>query len=184
MRTAIYFSLCLFVCFVVFVPAEHQSITKYHIRDSNKLIEEFMLLANYLTAQHLIVHAAERAVLRRHPPPSMDKMGVVRSIFFSGWASVFLVYFAATVVLRVCVCVCVCVCVRVCVCVCARACMCGGVVWASLTRMLAAPGSCGAGGRADGSFFFHGTPPVSVCLACGPVPANYGNVGYHGDERG
>ena len=51
---------------------------QYTIRDSNRLIEEFMLLANYLTAQHLIVHAGERAVLRRHPPPSADKLTMVR----------------------------------------------------------------------------------------------------------
>lgn len=41
----------------------------YPIRDSNRLIEEFMLLANYLVAQRLITHAHGRALLRMHPPP-------------------------------------------------------------------------------------------------------------------
>ena len=56
----------------------HQEVKQYPIRDSNRLIEEFMLLANFLTAQHLILHAGKRAVLRRHPPPSVDKMANVR----------------------------------------------------------------------------------------------------------
>jgi len=41
----------------------------YPIRDSNRLIEEFMLLANYLVAQRLITHAHGRALLRNHAPP-------------------------------------------------------------------------------------------------------------------
>jgi len=42
----------------------------YPIRDSNRLIEEFMLLANYLVAQRLITHAHGRALLRNHSPPT------------------------------------------------------------------------------------------------------------------
>lgn len=41
----------------------------YPIRDSNRLVEEYMLLANYLVAQRLITHAGKLALLRRHPPP-------------------------------------------------------------------------------------------------------------------
>ncbi|KAL3773408.1 hypothetical protein ACHAW5_008175 [Stephanodiscus triporus] len=41
----------------------------YPIRDSNRLVEEFMLLANYLVAQRLITHAHGRALLRHHPSP-------------------------------------------------------------------------------------------------------------------
>lgn len=41
----------------------------YPIRDSNRLIEEFMLMANYLVAQRLITHASGRALLRNHNPP-------------------------------------------------------------------------------------------------------------------
>jgi len=41
----------------------------YPIRDSNRLIEEFMLLANYLVAQQMILRAGGRALLRNHSPP-------------------------------------------------------------------------------------------------------------------
>lgn len=41
----------------------------YPIRDSNRLIEEYMLLANYFVAQRLITHANGRALLRNHSPP-------------------------------------------------------------------------------------------------------------------
>jgi len=46
----------------------------YPIRDSNRLIEEYMLLANYLVAQRLITHAGGLACLRRHPPPRQEAM--------------------------------------------------------------------------------------------------------------
>lgn len=41
----------------------------YPIRDSNRLIEEYMLIANYLVAQRLITHAGGLALLRQHAPP-------------------------------------------------------------------------------------------------------------------
>jgi DIS3-like exonuclease 2 len=41
----------------------------YPIRDSNRLVEEYMLLANYLVAQRLITHAGGRACLRNHESP-------------------------------------------------------------------------------------------------------------------
>jgi DIS3-like exonuclease 2 len=46
----------------------------YPIRDSNRLIEEYMLIANYLVAQRLITHARGRALLRHHPPPLEGRM--------------------------------------------------------------------------------------------------------------
>ena len=52
----------------------------YPIRDSNRLVEEYMLLANYLVAQRLITHAKGRAVLRHHPEPleeGLDKVAAV-----------------------------------------------------------------------------------------------------------
>ena len=52
----------------------------YPIRDSNKLIEEYMLLANYLVAQRLITHAGALACLRHHPPPLMDGLQSVVQI--------------------------------------------------------------------------------------------------------
>eukprot|EP00980_Cylindrotheca_fusiformis_P006975 scaffold1469_cov119-Cylindrotheca_fusiformis.AAC.19 len=44
----------------------------YEIRDSNRLVEEYMLLANYLVAQQLVTHAGGRACLRNHEPPGFD----------------------------------------------------------------------------------------------------------------
>ncbi|XP_061550801.1 DIS3-like exonuclease 2 isoform X1 [Phycodurus eques] len=41
----------------------------YQYRDSNKLVEEFMLLANIATAHHIYKRFPELALLRRHPPP-------------------------------------------------------------------------------------------------------------------
>jgi DIS3-like exonuclease 2 len=49
----------------------------YPIRDSNRLIEEYMLLANYLVAQRLISHAKGKALLRQHPDPSDDGLDKV-----------------------------------------------------------------------------------------------------------
>jgi DIS3-like exonuclease 2 len=44
----------------------------YPLRDSNRLVEEFMLLANYFVAQRLITHAGGLALLRHHPAPLLD----------------------------------------------------------------------------------------------------------------
>jgi DIS3-like exonuclease 2 len=44
----------------------------YPLRDSNRLVEEYMLLANYFVAQRLITHAGGLALLRHHPPPLME----------------------------------------------------------------------------------------------------------------
>jgi len=44
----------------------------YPIRDSNKLVEEYMLLANFLVAQRLITHTGPRACLRHHEPPDYE----------------------------------------------------------------------------------------------------------------
>lgn len=41
----------------------------YQYRDSNKLVEEFMLLANIATANHIYRSFPDLALLRRHPPP-------------------------------------------------------------------------------------------------------------------
>ncbi|XP_077343772.1 DIS3-like exonuclease 2 isoform X1 [Lithobates pipiens] len=41
----------------------------YHYRDSNKLVEEFMLLANMAVAHKIYRSFPEQALLRRHPPP-------------------------------------------------------------------------------------------------------------------
>lgn len=52
----------------------------YPIRDSNRLVEEYMLLANYLVAQRLITHAKGRALLRHHPEPLQEGMDKVAAV--------------------------------------------------------------------------------------------------------
>lgn len=52
----------------------------YAIRDSNRLVEEYMLLANYLVAQRLITHAGGRAVLRNHEPPLPEGLEKVAEV--------------------------------------------------------------------------------------------------------
>ncbi len=42
------------------------------ISNSNSLVEEHMLLANYLLVQRLVTHAHKRALLRHQPPPLLE----------------------------------------------------------------------------------------------------------------
>lgn len=56
----------------------------YPIRDSNRLVEEYMLLANYLVAQRLITHAGNLACLRHHPPPKMESIDKVVAVAKAG----------------------------------------------------------------------------------------------------
>ncbi|CAN0401621.1 unnamed protein product, partial [Discosporangium mesarthrocarpum] len=51
------------------VEGNPEGFTSYPIRDSNRLVEEYMLLANYLVAQQLLMHCGDQALLRCHPPP-------------------------------------------------------------------------------------------------------------------
>ncbi|XP_048362325.1 DIS3-like exonuclease 2 isoform X2 [Sphaerodactylus townsendi] len=46
-----------------------QSCDVYQYRDSNKLVEEFMLLANMAVAHRIYRSSPAQALLRRHPPP-------------------------------------------------------------------------------------------------------------------
>uniref|UniRef100_A0A1A7XSY2 DIS3-like exonuclease 2 n=2 Tax=Iconisemion striatum TaxID=60296 RepID=A0A1A7XSY2_9TELE len=46
----------------------------YQYRDSNKLVEEFMLLANMATATHIYRKFPDLALLRCHPPPKTKMM--------------------------------------------------------------------------------------------------------------
>ena len=41
----------------------------YPIRESNRLVEEYMLMVNYPVSQRLITNAGDLALLRQHPPP-------------------------------------------------------------------------------------------------------------------
>ena len=44
-------------------------MSTYTIRDSNKLVEEYMLLANYLVAQEILLKNGPTAFLRNHTDP-------------------------------------------------------------------------------------------------------------------
>ncbi|POM61172.1 nuclease [Phytophthora palmivora] len=46
----------------------------YELKDSNRLVEEYMLLANYLVAQQLLRAHGPLAFLRHHPPPVSRSM--------------------------------------------------------------------------------------------------------------
>ena len=52
-----------------------QAVVEYPLHESNALVEEYMLLANYLVAQQLIAVTGDRAALRRHPPLETGKRG-------------------------------------------------------------------------------------------------------------
>ncbi|KAA0719532.1 DIS3-like exonuclease 2 [Triplophysa tibetana] len=66
----------------------------YQYRDSNKLVEEFMLLANMAVAHQIFRACPELALLRRHPPPQSkmvedlqefcDQMGIDLDLSSSG----------------------------------------------------------------------------------------------------
>ncbi|XP_021102739.1 DIS3-like exonuclease 2 isoform X2 [Heterocephalus glaber] len=47
----------------------------YEYRDSNRLVEEFMLLANMAVAHRIHRAFPEQALLRRHPPPQTKMLG-------------------------------------------------------------------------------------------------------------
>jgi DIS3-like exonuclease 2 len=58
-------------------PAE---CSTYQLRESNSLVEEYMLLANYLVAQELHRAVGPAAFLRNHPPPSANDLKKLTSL--------------------------------------------------------------------------------------------------------
>lgn len=59
------------------------SLSKYVLKESNKLIEEWMLLANRTVGEHLFERFGRegRAFLRSHPPPNLYNMNEVKNFF-------------------------------------------------------------------------------------------------------
>lgn len=53
------------------------STSTYEIKESNQLIEEYMLLANYLVAEKLVETVGSFGFLRRHPPPKNSGLGAL-----------------------------------------------------------------------------------------------------------
>ena len=56
------------------------AVSTYPIRDANRVIEEFMLLANTLVAARLIEGVGGRAVLRRHPAILPERCDAVTAL--------------------------------------------------------------------------------------------------------
>ncbi|CAM9325019.1 unnamed protein product [Chrysoparadoxa australica] len=56
-----------------------EAFCTYPIRDSNKLVEEYMLMANFQVAKQLALKAGGAALLRRHPPPLAPKMAQIKN---------------------------------------------------------------------------------------------------------
>jgi exoribonuclease R len=52
-------------------------VRNYTTQQSNKLVEEFMLLANMSVARRIYNHFPKLALLRRHEPPHDNKMDEV-----------------------------------------------------------------------------------------------------------
>ncbi|KAF4669007.1 exosome catalytic subunit dis3 [Perkinsus chesapeaki] len=49
-------------------------VAEYTMKDTNRLVEEFMLLANSSVAQQILKHFPSNSVLRRHPPPKEQQL--------------------------------------------------------------------------------------------------------------
>lgn len=60
------------VCIVVhtYLSITFTDVHNKQFRDTNSLVEEFMLLANISVAKKLYDHFPQHAVLRKHPVPS------------------------------------------------------------------------------------------------------------------
>lgn len=62
------------VAFTLDADGEPDSVYPYVTKDSNKLVEEFMLGANYLVGKFLTKWGGESCLLRRHEPPQERKL--------------------------------------------------------------------------------------------------------------
>ncbi|CAD7947382.1 unnamed protein product [Amoebophrya sp. A25] len=56
------------------------SVTRYELRDTNRMVEEFMLLANCSVAEKILDHFPHCSVLRRHPAPKLDALENLRKL--------------------------------------------------------------------------------------------------------
>lgn len=55
-------------------------VAVYQSRDTNKLVEEFMVLANQAVARQILAHFPSTSVLRRHPPPKEAHLDALKEI--------------------------------------------------------------------------------------------------------
>jgi|EP00505_MAST-04D_sp_SCG-Rhode-Island_P002504 DIS3-like exonuclease 2 len=62
------------LCFKRDSDGRPSDLFSYPLKDSNRLVEEYMLLANYLVAEKIILGAGGLAPIRRHPIPPKNKL--------------------------------------------------------------------------------------------------------------
>uniref|UniRef100_A0A0G4G6P6 Ribosomal RNA-processing protein 44 n=1 Tax=Chromera velia CCMP2878 TaxID=1169474 RepID=A0A0G4G6P6_9ALVE len=60
--------------------ADPKDVKNYQIRETNKMVEEFMLLANRSVAQKILSKFPLYSVLRRHPPPKADALEELQAL--------------------------------------------------------------------------------------------------------
>ena len=56
------------------------AVALYQTRDTNKLVEEFMVLANQSVARQILSHFPSISVLRNHPPPKESQLEILKNI--------------------------------------------------------------------------------------------------------
>jgi exosome complex exonuclease DIS3/RRP44 len=56
------------------------AVALYQSRDTNKLVEEFMVLANQSVARQILSHFPSISVLRNHPPPKESQLEILKDI--------------------------------------------------------------------------------------------------------
>lgn len=55
-------------------------VTVYQTKDTNRLVEEFMVLANQSVARQILSHFPSTSVLRRHPPPQESHLTALQEV--------------------------------------------------------------------------------------------------------
>lgn len=66
---------------------EITDVAMYQMRETNRMVEEFMLLANVVVAQKLLRHFPQCSILRRHPKPSEEMFEpLIRAANCAGFA--------------------------------------------------------------------------------------------------
>lgn len=65
---------------------EITDVAMYQIRETNRMVEEFMLLANIVVAEKMLKHFPQCSMLRRHPKPSEEMFEpLIRAAKCSGY---------------------------------------------------------------------------------------------------
>ena len=62
------------------LPRVVAGVTQYPMHDTNRMIEEYMLLANIFAARRIAQHFPHGALLRSHPPPNERKLAAMAQL--------------------------------------------------------------------------------------------------------